>query len=67
MILTKGRLYRIRLTSGEWTTAEYLGERVISGYTNRVRTRYCFKNMRTGREIVLRSKQKIRECETVNP
>lgn len=73
MTLEKGKTYQVRLTNGAWTDAEFLGEepyggydmvsRALGGLTRHVpkRTRYQFRNLRTGRKITLRSMRKVKE------
>ena len=66
--LVKGQVYRIRLTDGRWTDGKFLYEkaahrresRVYGTYTGPNR-HFMFENVRTGREIEIKSMQKIRE------
>lgn len=64
--LTPGRNYRIRLTSGQWTDGRLLGERVIPAFnatwrTGRATTHWRFINIATGRDVEIKSRQRIRE------
>jgi hypothetical protein len=53
-----GANYHIRLTSGSWITATFTGT-YVARYSGRQVTRYCFTNIRTGRNITLKSRAKI--------
>lgn len=64
MTLEIGKTYRIKLTSGEWTDGRFDGlheSGVYLGSGRRTHKRYHFTNLRTGREIVLKSLAKVKE------
>ena len=72
MTLEKGKTYRVRLTSGKWVDAEFLGSLATGGFKTsslslgitrhiRMRTRYDFRNRESGRTITLRSMRKVKE------
>lgn len=54
--LTPGAVYNVRHSSGR-IKARFLGETPPARW--RTRTHYRFLNLNTGREIILKSKQKI--------
>lgn len=72
--LERGKTYRVKLTSGRWTEAEFLGDETIGGdsymprfgpaggirRTIRRRTRYNFRNIVSGRTISVKSMAKIK-------
>ena len=67
--LTLGNIYRIRLTDGHWTNGKLLREvdtvqcRDCFGHVvNRSKHRFIFENLATGREILIKSMQKIKEA-----
>jgi len=72
MTLEKGKTYRVKLSGGAWTDAVFLHEETYGGgpamdgpYGRRPairkRTRWQFRNIKTGRSIVLKSQQKVKE------
>lgn len=72
MQLEQGKTYRVRLTSGAWVDAEFLGSETYGGFKTyggsytaarhiRKQTRYEFRNLRSGRTITLRSMRKVKE------
>jgi hypothetical protein len=73
MQLEQGKTYRVRLTSGAWVDAQFLSAEDYGGIktyspdrrpiTIRKRTRYHFRNIRTGRTITLRSQRKVKQIE----
>lgn len=60
--LVKGETYRIRLTNGGWTDAVFLYyERRERSWANmRAVSRWHFRNVSTGREVQIKSREKIR-------
>lgn len=60
-LLVAGVDYYIKLTDGSKTIARYMYKRELEGFglNSRKTVRYCFINKSTGREIRLKSKQKI--------
>lgn len=63
--LVPGNTYRIRLTDGRWTDGRLLGERVIPAFnttwrTGRATTHWRFINLATGRDVEIKSRQRIR-------
>lgn len=64
-----GKTYIIKLTDGSLVPAKFEGKRVNPGYSNlyferKATSRYRFTNLKSGREINLKSRLKIkREVE----
>lgn len=60
--LVKGEVYRIRLTNGQWVDAVFLFyERRERNWANyRAVSRWHFRNVATGREVQIKSREKIR-------
>lgn len=60
--LVKGEVYRIRLTNGKWTDAEYLYyERSEWNWAKmQAVSRWHFRNVATGREVQIKSRERIR-------
>lgn len=55
-----GKLFGIKV-SGHWTRGMFQGMNIAKGYgpNSKSRTRYNFLNMKTNREVVLKSRVKI--------
>jgi len=61
--LMRGDVCSICLTDGKWTDGIFLFASKRAHWPNRqVRTRYTFRNARTGREVVVKSMAKIRKA-----
>jgi hypothetical protein len=60
--INPGEIRRVKLTSGAWVEARFIGAHEIGGALRmRARTRYVFQNLATGRTITLKSRAKIRK------
>lgn len=66
--LERGKIYRIRLTDGFWTDGKFLRLAVYNPHFNpnsyfrlRSTTHFLFENVRTGRTVEIKSRQRIRE------
>lgn len=66
MTLTEGKAYIIKTAPGRRAVARYLGERVLEGYRLRssnktypTRRHYRFLNLESGREVELKSTQRV--------
>ena len=58
--LVKGQWYNIRLTDGRWTPGEFKGIRETNWLHSRNVKRYMFRNVATGRDVLLKSTVRIR-------
>jgi hypothetical protein len=67
--MVPGKTYKIRLTNGTWTEGVFLRELEnkrysynsnFSYFSFRRNTHYIFTNVRTGRKIEIKSKQRIK-------
>lgn len=74
--LIVGATYRVRLTSGKWVNASFKSTYATGGYKStfspacdrRSMKRYVFTSLETGREITIKSRQRIKEgCGTHTP
>jgi len=60
--LEKGNLYRVRLTDGSWVTGQFLYETLRARYLrNSARYHFVFRNLATGRDVEIKSLQRVRE------
>lgn len=60
--LIAGQIYRIRLTDGTWTDGRFLHVKTTTWLRSRSVTHFMFRNERTGREIEIKSRQRIKEA-----
>lgn len=61
MDLIPGTDYKIRLSSGNWVPATYIGV-LIRGYKRKM-THYQFKNKLSNREVVIKSTIRIKNLK----
>ncbi len=62
--LVPGKTYRIRLTDGSWTDGRFRHVRTTNWLRSRNVTHFMFVNERTGRDIEIKSRQRIRPAFT---
>jgi hypothetical protein len=58
--LTRGEVYLIRLTDGRWVKARFERVHLSSWLKSRTMKHYMFVNLRTDRDIEIKSRERIR-------